>query len=99
MDQSISLHPKDLLERFPDDVNILALFTDYHWTFKRNPPFSCNDHYYIWSKKYDINTPITTGMLDDALRSSVVIANSFESVSVQLHLNTLKKLQKLLLKK
>lgn len=90
------LYPKDLLEKFPNDVNILALFTDYHWMFKSNPPFSCNDHYYIWNEKYDINTPITNEMLSDAVMNSPEVSNSFESVSVQLHLNALKKLQKLL---
>ena len=93
-----TLNPKDLIEEFPDNVNILSLFTNYHWMFKKNAPFTCKDHYYIGDKKYDIDTPITAEMLNDGFLylDSPMVANSMESISVQLHINALKKLQKLL---
>jgi len=39
-----TLNPKDLLEEFPDNVNILSLFTNYHWMFNKNPPYICKDY-------------------------------------------------------
>ena len=93
-----TLYPKDLLEEFPDNVNILSLFTNYHWMFKNNPPYICKDYYHIGDKKYDIDTPITAEMLNDGFMylDSPIVSNSMESISVQLHMNSLKKLQKLL---
>jgi len=93
-----NLYPKDLLQMFPGDINILSLFTNYHWMFNKSPPYTCNDHYYIGDKKYDINTPITIEILNDGFMylESPIISNSMESVSVKLHMNSLKKLQKIL---
>ena len=93
-----TLHPKDLLQEFHDDINILSLFTNYHWAFNTSPPFICNNHYYIGNKKYDIDTPITAEILNNGLTylDSSGVSNSMESVSVKLHMNSLKKLQKLL---
>lgn len=95
-----TLNPKDLLEEFPDNVNILSLFTNYHWMFNKNPPYICKDYYYIGDKKYDIDSPITAEMLNDGFiyLDSSVVANSMESISVQMHMNALKKLQNLLKK-
>jgi hypothetical protein len=95
-----SLYPKELLQEFPHDVNMLSLFTDYHWMFKKTPSFTCKEHYYIGDKKYDIDTPITAKMLDDGFMylDSPIVSNSMESISVQLHMNSLKKLQNLLKK-
>ena len=95
-----TLKPKDLLEEFPDNVNILSLFTNYHWMFKKNPPYICKDYYYIGDKKYDIDSPITVEMLNDGFKylDSPMITNSMESISVQLHMKALKKLQDLLKK-
>jgi hypothetical protein len=93
-----NLYPKDLLQKFPDDINMLSLFTNYHWMFKTKPPYLCNDHYYIGDKKYDINTPITAEILNDGFMhlDSPMVSNSMESVSVKLYMNSLKKLQNLL---
>lgn len=95
-----TLNPKDLLEEFPDNVNILSLFTNYHWMFNKNPPYICKDYYYIGDKKYDIDSPITAEMLNDGFKylESPMVANSMESISVQLHMNALQKLQNLLKK-
>lgn len=95
-----TLNPKDLLEEFPDNVNILSLFTNYHWMFKKNPPYICKDYYYIGDRKYDIDSPITVEMLNDGFKylESPMVTNSMESISVQLHMNALKKLHNLLKK-
>lgn len=73
-----NLYPKDILQKFPDDINMLSLFTNYHWAFNTSPPFTCNDHYYIGDKKYDINTPITAEILDDGFMylDSHMVSNS-----------------------
>ena len=92
--------PSKIIEMYPDDVDVLNIFTDYHWMFNTIGPFKQRDNYYLGEIRFDASHPLYLPAIQKAIeyfeQSYRYVYNSSERHSVDLQIRSLKKIKDIL---
>lgn len=60
--------PSKIIELYPDNIDVLNIFTDYHWKYNNKGPFKVLEYYYLGEIRFDINHPLYLPAIINAIQ-------------------------------
>lgn len=93
--------PSKIIELYPNNIDVLNIFTDYHWMFNNKGPFKVLEYYYLGEIRFDINHPVYLPAIINAIqyfeKGYKYAYNSSEKHSIDLQIKSLKRIREILL--